>query len=212
MRYGNYSVLIPEGAERDSGYVGLPHNQQYTIRLMSHDHRRCDAEVTVDGKPVGVFRLSGHGSMTLERSPDDHGRFTFFASGSGEASTAGEATVASADKGLIQVRFVPERRRHSPAGGIVRALFFTGMSSGEPQWSARSADYGTVPTCCEPEEKTSGGITGLSGHSSQAFTNVGAIDRDESGAVTISLRLVVADRGVRPLRATGQGNRVPAPI
>jgi hypothetical protein len=172
MRYGNYSVLVPEGVERESGYVGLPHGTQYTLRLGNHDYRRCDAEVTVDGKRVGVFRLNGHGSTTLERSPDDHGKFTFYSSGTGDAGAAGEAGVAAADKGLIQVRFVPERRRkpvHTPPV-VMRTATVAGGGQSQLYGSARPMNS-TTPTSFN-EEKTSGGITGLSGHSDQRFVDV----------------------------------------
>lgn len=197
MRVGNYSVLVPEGIERDSGHVGLEHGKQYTLRLMNHDHRRCDAEVVVDGKAMGTFRLHGHGQATLERMPDDHGRLTFYSTGTADAEKAGEAGIATVERGLIQVRFVPEKRPVEP----IRTVAPIG-----------ARPMGLTRSYADREEKTAGGITGLSGHSDQQFVTVGAIDREESAAVTISLRLVTASTGPRPLRAAEQGNRVPEPV
>ena len=48
MRVGNFSLMIPEGIERDSGHIVLPHEQVYTLRLGNHGNRRCDAHVWID--------------------------------------------------------------------------------------------------------------------------------------------------------------------
>ncbi len=198
MRVGSYSVLIPEGVERETGHVGLSHGKQYTLRLGNHDGRQCDAEVTVDGKVIETFRLYPHQTMTLERSPDDNGRFTFYSSGTGDAAQAGEFAIAETDKGLIQVRFVPEKRRVERPK-TVRPMGLCSFSSGTTR------GFGG-------EEKTSGGITGLSGHSDQKFQTVGAIDREESESVLISIRLVTWNDGPRPLRVVERGNAVPVPV
>ena len=220
MRVGNYSLVVVEGSEREQGYVGLGHGQQYTVRMSSHDHRRCDAEVVIDGKPVGTFRLSAYGSAVLERSPDDNGRFTFYSSGSEDAGRAGEASVGTADKGLIQVKFTPEKvRSYAGVPSVVRTSSFRGGPGGqsmsafpECHTSRSMAPGGQHTNSTRSTEKTVGGITGLSGHSDQRFTNVGAIDLDEVNAVTISLRLVTRDDGPRPLRPAGAGNAVPPPV
>ena len=220
MRVGNYSVLIPEGVERESGHVSVEHGKQYTLRLMSHDYRRCDAEVEIDGKSLGGFRLHGYGSITLERSPEDSGRFTFYSSGTVDAGAAGEAGIAAADKGLIQVRFVPERRtappvprvqtmgmRGGPCGGM------RGGPCGQPVGGGLFRSAGPLGFTGDREEKTSGGITGLSGHSAQQFVTVGPLDRAKDESVTITLRLVTLDAGPRPLKpVSDRANPVPAPV
>lgn len=214
MRVGNYSVLIPEGVERDSGHVALEHGRQYTLRLMNHSFLRCDAEVTVDGKPVGGFRLQGHGQITLETVPNDGGRFTFYSSGTTDAGQAGEGSIAVPDKGLVQVRFVPERQL---AGAYKAATpVLRGGIGGQ---SVRPLGFSEqrVATCSaqpEREEKTCGGITGMSGVSNQQFIDVQPLpDRDEANAVTISLRLITFNSGPRPLKAvTPLANPVPEPV
>ena len=211
MRVGNFSVLIPEGVERDSGHVALEHGRQYTLRLMNHDHRQCDAEVTVDGKPMHGFRLYGNGSVTLERMPDDPGRLTFYSAGTADAAQAGEGQIASPDKGLIQVRFVPAKRPvyTPPAAPVPRRYGTSGQSMGGGGLLRSAAPLGFAP---QAEEKTAGGITGLSGHSNQQFVTVADIDRAEDEAVTISLRLITLVGGPRPLQPVRQGNPVPAPV
>lgn len=218
MRVGNYSVLVPEGVERETGHVHLAHGRQYTIQLLNHDYQRaCDAELTVDGKPLGGFRLRPGGRAVLERAPHDHGRFTFYAAGTGEAAAAGEAAVAVPDKGLVQVRFVPERRRPDPVHQVKGSVLYArgGVRGQSAGGEARPAEDPTAFGPLRPagaEEKTCGGITGLSGHSDQQFVTVGSIDRDEAAAVVISLRLVALPDGPRELRPAAQGNPVPAPV
>lgn len=211
MRVGSFSVYVPEGRERDSGHVELPHGSVYTLRLGNHGSRRCDAEVSIDGKSVGVFRLNG-GTMTLERPADDNGRFTFFAADSAEGAQAGAGSVGRVDRGLVQVVFRPERERPM---GVVRGAGFekggtTLTSLGDNEVRSR---------CFGGEEKTSGGIlglnqagvTGLTGQSDQNFVSVANLDYDLNGAVTISLRLVTGV-AVRELRPVTRGNAVPAPV
>lgn len=196
MRVGNYSLVIPEGTEREAGYVALPHGTQYTIQLRNHSgYRRCDAAVTIDGKPIGTFRLGTFGGATLEKSPDEDGRFTFYASGSGDAAAAGEAAVSAEAKGLIQVRFVPETKVEAVSRGY-------GASA--RSISKSMSFYG--------DEKTVGGITGLSGHSDQRFTEVGPMPLDEAEAVLISIRLILGTSGPRPLIGAAKGNPVPPPV
>ena len=203
MRFGNYSVQIPEGTEKDSGYVGMEHGKQYTIRIGNQCHRQCDAEVSIDGKQIGVFRLQGYQTMILERSPEDDGRFTFYSSGTSDAEKAGEASVSNEEKGLVKVRFVPEKPRQQP---VLR-------SRGFGQGITTQSMGGGMPAFPGAEMKTSGGITGLSGSSAQRFVDVGPIDRDEFAAVTITLRLVTANTGPRPLMASRSvGNAVPPPV
>src|SRR5437870_2079975 len=101
MRVSNFSVLIPEGRERDSGHVELDHERQYRITLGNHCYdRRCDATVTLDGKEIGCFRVNAGCTVSLERSPHDNGRFTFLLSASEQAAQAGVARIDAPDRGL----------------------------------------------------------------------------------------------------------------
>jgi len=189
MRVSNFSVLVHPGNERDSGHVEVSHGEVYTIKLGNHEHRRCDAEVVVDGKSVGNFRLNAFGSIILERPAHDTGKFTFYKSNSREAEAANKDGVAKDDRGLVQVKFRPEkieayRKREEKTSGIRgQSMGFAG------------------------EE----GITGLSGRSDQQFTSVACLDYDESAKVTISLRLVCGGV-VRELTPAARGNAVPAAV
>lgn len=211
MRFGSYSVLIPEGRESGEGYVGLPHGGQYALRLGNHDGRRCLATVRLDGKEIGTFVLYGHETCTIERAPGDTGRFTFYADGTADAEAAGSAAIAGPNRGLVQVEFTPEKRQQAvrPANvGVVRS-----MSAFGPTTRRYQSDQHESYCAGTGGERTSGGITGLSGHSNQQFVSAAGFPLDESGRVTISLRLTLWNDGPRPLTAAGgAGNTIPAPV
>lgn len=240
MRVGNFSVLIPEGRERDSGHVVLRHGTPYTPTLKNHfNNRRCDAAVTIDGKDMGTFRLAAFGSLPLERPVHDDGRFTFYTADSPEFAAAACGDVAPDERGLVKVVFRPEKAPAVRAGQIsMPADAFDRQGSqtyrrSTDDLAVGGADFDAPLRCSlapEREEKTSGGIvlpmsnprgtkglkagaTGLSGHSAQKFREVEKLDYDESETVTITLRLVAdADAGARPLTAAPKANPVPAPV
>ncbi len=201
MRVNNFTVQVREGIEWESGHVKLGHGAVYSLRLGNDDpRRRCDAEVLVDGKHAGTFRLDAGQNMTLERPAHDSGRFTFFAADSSAAGQAGVADVARDQRGLIQVTFRPERRRPP----VLRDGPLSLCSAGTP----RAFGYN------EPTAKgLEAGVTGLTGQSAQQFHDVAALDYDPAGTVTISLRLVCSsEAAVRPLTAVPRSNPVPAPV
>lgn len=207
MRLGNFSVLVPEGREHGTGHVGLNHSTVYTIRLGNHGSVDCDADVEVDGKSVGCFRLHAYQSVCLERPADDTGRFTFFRSESAESQQAGEAGIARESKGLVRVTFKPARKPQH----VMRPMGM--VSRGGPCGQSVGGDYKGIA-----EEKTSGriqlesmnasaGITGLTGTSGQRFVTVANLDYDLSAVVEIALRLVCKEssavRPLQPIRSTG---------
>ncbi len=220
MRVGNFSVLIPQGCERDSGHVEIVHGTVFQINIGNHDYRhRCDAEVTVDGKSVGNFRIDSGGSLRLERPSHDTGCFTFFKADSTEANAAGQVGVAVDNRGLIQVIFRPERERvNQPvkmSGSIRPMSMFGATRSGAGGQSMGSWDDTTTPTSAEPENvksrSLSSGITGLTGASGQQFTRVANLDYDPNGEVTITLRLVCG-QVVRELTPVQRSNPIPSAV
>ena len=227
MRVGNFSVIVPEGREHGSGHVGLRHGSVYQIRCLNHWHdRRCDAEVTVDGKILGSYRLDASGTITLERSYLDNGRFTFFRADSpeGQAVLAGEVTPSN--RGLIQVTFRPE---YKPLP-VFRKAYFAPYPNMEtptypPQWKPEPlVARGMSTNDCNPSSPqfvncsapvgASAGVTGLTGHSDQSFVTVSNLNYDLSGEVVITLRLVCEEstpsepRPLRPVNA----NPVPSAV
>src|SRR5690348_10484827 len=101
-------VVAP--VNNDGIYIPLDNGSNYKIRLSNKHEYRCDAEVTIDGEDIGTFRLKPYQTSTIERPGDVAKKFTFYRETSGVAQRAG-VTEGKEENGLIQVRFIPEKRR-----------------------------------------------------------------------------------------------------
>jgi len=237
MYLNQFSVRIPEGRETNSGYVEIEHGKQYTLVLRNDRGVACDAAVTVDGKPIGTFRIGAFQNIRLERMPDDSGRFTFYKISTKEFQDSDLGSVALDDLGLIRVIFTPAM----PAPTITITPYVYPPYWYEPyywRWyepysfnattvttytSDRLPTPGSVICCanesachadavsaCMTETANSAGGTGLSGHSEQEFSHVGALNYDYSQQTTIHLRLVEGHGGdPRPLRPVMSSTPVP---
>lgn len=228
MRVGAFELLIrgadgsarPEAGE---GHVPMAHGEVYAIEFRNHCGDRCNLNVLVDGASVGDFQIGPYQTGVLERPLNDRGRFTFFAAGSGEAQAAGEASVSSADKGLVQVTFTPGRER---------TMGFSGILRGPSPISEASDTVGRVveTRCASPAGGMMGagpgvsfamdfgaGMTGQTGYSGQEFGVARSIVEDPLRRAVITLRLV-HDRArslpgaVRPLPGRPASNPVPRPV
>lgn len=109
MRIGSFSVQVPQGIEVGDGYVWMQHNTRYTIKMGNHGRRRVDAEVKVDGKFMGLFRIDPGAYLDLDRPEHDKSCFTFLKRDSQEGGDAGLHNVTKNDLGLIVVTFKPEK-------------------------------------------------------------------------------------------------------
>jgi hypothetical protein len=190
----------------------MVHGTQYRIVLGNHSDLRCDAQVLVDGKDIGTFRLDAHHSWELERPGHDRGMFTFFKARSAESVAAGEANISVINRGLLTVTFMPERRP--------QPVVWSASPHGTPESYTHSGSPPvtelTSGSICRdsgmPSPKSlSSGITGLTGSSKQDFTHVSALNYDAAGYVTITLRLVCGS-GVRELTQATKGNPIPAAV
>lgn len=218
MRLSNFSAYVPQGREHGSGHVALEHGQVYTLRLGNHWYDRdCDAEISIDGKSIGTFRIEKGRVIELERFPNDNGRFTFFKAATSEGDAAGANEIDRGDKGLVQVRFCPGfpiiRRTNSV--NLLRGA--GGQSQGG--YCTTQGGYTTQNTnCVEREVKTCGtigmeaGVTGLTGHSNQPFRDVLNLSYDASQEATITLRLVCEGIGSVRKLVSAVANPVPAAV
>ncbi len=205
MRIGDFSAGILPGREWDTGHVFLNHGDTYSISMTNHSpSRRCDAQITVDGKVVGEFRIQPSGSVVIERPENDTGRFTFFKSGSDEAIIARVASISSDQRGLIQVRFRAEYARVLEKEELTCGGQHTSTTYTSRQMKSRGGPGG---------QSVGSGMTGLSGKSHQSFTTVGPLNYDLSTETTISLRLVhdVLPE-VKELKSFTRANPIPSPV
>ena len=234
MNINNFELSVLEAQhETQDGYVELDHGQVYSLHLRNnHVDRDCDAQISIDGKDVGTFRIYKHSGLVLQRPVHDTGRLTFYESASYEASQSGEQKVDKQDRGLIQVTFKASYSL-APSGSVVRPISTTGLGFNsttnlkDDGHEATCTDFdsyesagatknyaagGQHSKCSRSAPHYSSGVTGLSGRSSQQFRDAAPLVYDESKTTVISLRLVVAKKGPRELTPACKGNPVPATV
>jgi len=223
MYLNDFSVRVLEGKEEAGGYVTISHGQQYRLSLRNaKGWTRCDAEVEIDGKSVGTWRINAHSTLVLERPANDDGRFTFYKLGSCEAQQVGLSNTESL--GLIKVTFKPEAfKSHTvyyegapySGGSSIRwtpdtytlwssnstrdntAIDGVGMAAMASAAMPRSVNVSYQTVSSLGTFKEAGG-TGLSGKSNQHFYTVDPLEYDHAQITVINLRLV-AGSDPRPL-------------
>lgn len=221
MQFDVYTVLIEGGREQANGYVQMTHGQQYSIMLRNGGSLRVDADIEIDGKSVGEFRINEHNMVTIQRPVSDTGRFTFYQLGTVESQQAAVQAADPQKQGLITIRFRPEKKAEPPVAavsyrkGLTRSYDYgrnlgsqraESFSMQEANSSVRGASGQSSSS-----ERTAGG-TGLSGHSGQTFTHVAPLDYDLSRETVIHLRLIADPAGApRPL-VSGRSTPIPPPV
>lgn len=189
MKLRDYSVEIPEGKERSDGYIGMRHGQVYTIRIGNTGPKKCDAILSIDGLPMGTFRLNPKQIWSLEHPATSKGRFTFFGLNTAEAQSS--LIQKDSQTGLIQVEFRPEYQEGFDSGLI------SFSDTEDPDWLGA-------------------GGTGLTGRSDQFYATAGKIRyAPEIEFIVISLRLGNLSRDsseARPLPGRQISNPVPPPL
>lgn len=195
MYLNAFSIRITEGSEKTSGYVELSHGKQYTIVLRNDHNVRCNAEVNIDGKAIGTFRIAANSTIRLERKPDDDGKFTFYRLGSEEAGKSDLESVSENDLGLLKIVFTPELQLITTytdypwtcidwnSLGTTDALYGPTIYGGD-------TGSGSITANCYSVRDNAPGGTGLSGHSNRWFIGAEDIYLDYSQQTTIHLRLV----------------------
>ncbi len=198
---GGFSLSIGERGEDGRGYVRMEHGAVYSVCFRNNLGRAADAELTIDGLPMGTWRLAAYRNACIERPADDNGRFTFYRAESSEGYAVGSGQVTRSDKGRVSVRFIPEVERVYPVptpyaptprydGAESEMMADEGMAQGYAMPSQRKMT--------RPESRLGAGVTGLTGESGQRFGTAGSIERDWADAVTLELRLVHDPRMDRP--------------
>jgi hypothetical protein len=240
MKLGSFEVSIARHPENDEGYVVLEHRETYSINLHNNMDRRCAAEVHVDGKHVGTFRLNHYSSLNLERPSGDNGQFTFYKSGSKEAKAAKLSKVSKSELGLVSVTFKPEKRqrptevvaevppvmpwypnypvyRNAEDGPIGSADVDLANSDnrdylGRPKGALKGSSVSRGPSgqSLSTSSNYSSGGTGLSGSSNQRFRTVGNLDYDDS-STWVTINLRLVSGKSEPRELKSTSNSNPIP-
>jgi hypothetical protein len=98
-----FAVIIPEGRERTEGYVEMIHGVQYSVVVKNNTPVPCSAEVHMNGRYMGTWRVDAHTSTSIERPVHTINRFTFHRSG-----TPNDPAAQGDTAGEIRVTFRPE--------------------------------------------------------------------------------------------------------
>jgi uncharacterized protein (UPF0248 family) len=234
MQLNGFSVEIPESIEETSqGYVVLKHGEHFRIKLNNH-HKKdrhgksSDAEVYLQGKFIGCYRIEYGETLILERSFSDSGKFTAYRNGTPEADQA-EINPDSPDNGLIKVVWKPGTKKHhyeivNPDIGTgehylrawIKSIetypvrYSDNTSSALPLYYDSTTDGGyhffnCSTSCCAKSHTTrscnelTGGGIGLSDHSDQKFTETESLDYSGEGSTTMYLRISFRNEEPRPI-------------
>lgn len=132
-----FMVQVPECIEETcDNYVVMRHGKTYSLKLSNHhkDGRQCkpcDADVYIDGKLVGTWRIPFGQNIVLERPVDDSGKFTAYKNGSVEAKQA-QIDPNSSDTGLIKVVFRPGTKKIRAIRAVIVQPYI--IPVGDPYW------------------------------------------------------------------------------
>jgi len=223
MFLNGFSISVPESQEETSdGYVVLKHNQNFSIRLHnSHKFdgscKPADAEVHVQGKHVGTFRVPYGQTVIIERSVDDNGKFTAYRNGTYEAQLA-EIDAGDPNNGLIKVIWKPGYKYKPPINYVSSGIT---INWDDPNINSNhyldSSTFTNSTIGCSAQYSTtrglSGGGVGLSGHSDQSFMEVDSLTYDEPDT-TIYLRIAFRDevRAIKKHNRKVYASKVPRPL
>lgn len=178
-----FYIKTARGAHRGD-IVRLPDATEYSIVIRSLDRRRGNAEVKIDGKSIGAFRVENDDQeIVIERPANIDRRLTFYALGSEGASKAG--LVSHPRLGQVEVTFTPE---------VAPSVFYDPRSYGagppvEKGLTRGIGGYGSGPT----RGIGGNGGTGLGNVSSQMFIRAMPLIPDPSSASTKVIQLMAED-------------------
>lgn len=213
---GGFSLSIRNQAEDHRGYVRMAHGAVYAVCFRNDLNRAADAELSIDGLPMGTWRLGPYQRACVDRPAADTGQFTFYRADSAEGYAVGSGQVARPDKGRVSVGFYPEVDHYLPAPTPYAAPSLAPAQRQFSDQAESSVEYGAQSRSLAPGKRLGAGVTGLSGQSQQHFTTAGPIERDYARAVTLELRLVhdpAFERPPQPRPLPGRYDRyAPPPV
>jgi hypothetical protein len=168
------------GGQENNGYVALDSGNKYKLKLWNFNTKlRCDAEVIIDGKAIGIFRIDKMDSIVIERPINDRGCFTFYASGTIESKMVMLDAIDENNLGLIEVAFYPEKR----------LLLQEQYALQDKELECLRCQIDFDDELASMKRQLAGG-TGLSGYSSTNYDKVEFLNHDYDNIVTIYLRLI----------------------
>lgn len=169
-------------------YASMPSHTTYRIKLINSSDVRADADISIDGQAVGTWRVRAQSEVTIERPEGVNRAFTLVDEGGGTARRTG-ARVGDDYNGLVSVVFKPAKRG-TASPRPARAVNVVSPRSAAPTTAAPSSLRSSGPMT----ESLSSGVTVLGRRSSQEFSQVPSLSRDEidwNRVTEVDIRLVI---------------------
>jgi hypothetical protein len=173
----------------------LKHGTEFGIELKNDSDSRCDAQIFVDGRSAGTFRLQPYGRTFVERPVHADRKFTFLREESRDALMAGVSP--HQDNGIVKVIFTPElQNEYTYESSFNHSSYIPQSMRGLKSVSLnKSSNFDRSE--CDGESygfgsAMSAGATVLGKQSGQRFRSVdrlGEIDHDR--VTTLHMRLVI---------------------
>ncbi|XP_035690489.1 uncharacterized protein LOC118425622 isoform X2 [Branchiostoma floridae] len=192
METGGYRVGIVGGRHYEidgEEFVEMDHGSSYRIRLTNSHLSSCEAQLDIDGKDVGTWRLEPGQQVELERPEEEQMCFTFFSTRLAPPDSG--IRRGEEENGLVQVTFTPEKMREERTK--VKDPYRGGdqVAGDDTSSSDSSSDDEDEPFRSDTPLNWSSGATALQGVSRQEFEQVEAeMEKDEEKRVIMILRLV----------------------
>jgi len=159
----NYTVRIigpsKEARERE-GYVFLADKARYSIQLANNNTDPCEAQITIDGKEIGVFLLGGNFSgknrLLIERPVNTDKRFMFLKGGKKPGKAFIDAGLDQVDAdllGVVAVTFTPGSYKYVERSMVrpLRGRFIYNGDAYVPlesdSWRCRKTQTTVEPLC-----------------------------------------------------------------
>ena len=200
-------ICAPKHLVDRANYFSLHHGDEYKIRLLNNKSVRADAHVYIDGERVGVWRLSPHKPISIERPSDSNKKFTFLKENTCDAHDGGIESGKEAN-GLVKVIFKPEKYHNCDCAlfdydenEVYKTMHNQSYSSLSAK-SKRSMNFsnsldsyrGDISTNSTNSTNFSAGGTALGTHSFQQFGNTSQLyDIDYANVTTLLARLVISN-------------------
>lgn len=110
MKISEYSVRVlnqnnSPTVETGVGYCYLKHQEQYKLALKNYSENDASAEVSIDGKVVGIYLVKSKSKVIVEGPLNSDACFTFYKFDSEQGQNLSEDTDPQ-NYGLVQVKFL----------------------------------------------------------------------------------------------------------
>lgn len=186
-------------------YYAMPSGSNYSIVLNNHRFLPADARIWIEGRDVGLFRIPGHGRISVERPAGQSLKFSLVNERTDYARMQGVVPGAE-ENGLVEILFYPQLiplmgkpndDDHDEPWIFLNERTGEPISRGQSLAKVSSRNQGTTLSRQISQTRATplvSGATILKDYSHQVFDRIPALRNDQidHGLITsLSARLVV---------------------